>query len=265
MQSSARVRPTLISVVQYDAQLTSHAHDVATAIHAAKRLGADGIELRGVYWTDKQREIPQARTLAAELGLLVTYATHVTLFSADRQVTPELRQDIKDAHALGAAQLRVFQGPAPADDDLAGWEAGSEAVRIAEATGITLALENYARTPGCYAREIRRVLDRIAAPALATNIDIGNYARNGEDVAAAIGLVGDRAISAHLKDQYLAPDDPRTTYLGGGELPLPAILDQLDEIPRRLLYCFEFQGGDDPDDWIARSLTYLRVRQTGAL
>jgi sugar phosphate isomerase/epimerase len=265
MQSSTNLRPVLISVVQYDEQLSSGAYDVAAAIRAARRLGADGIELRGVYWKDRQRELLQARDLVADLGLLVIYATHVTLFSADHQVSPELRQDIADARALGASLLRVFQGPAPDDDDLPGWEAGREAVRIAEAHAITLALENHARTPGCRAREIRRVLDRIVEPALATNIDIGNYARNGEDVVAAIALVGDRAVSAHLKDQRLAPDDSGATYLGGGELPLPAILDRLDQIPGRLLYCFEFQGGDDPDDRITRSLTYLRSRQSGSL
>ncbi|HWE62561.1 MAG TPA: hypothetical protein VHB98_12680, partial [Chloroflexota bacterium] len=114
MRTTVSRRPVLISVVQYDEQRTSRAFDVAAAIHAAKRLSADGIELRGVYWTNKQQQIPEARDLIPALGLLVTYATQVTLFSIDRQVTPELRQDIEDARALGAPLLRVFQGPAPA-------------------------------------------------------------------------------------------------------------------------------------------------------
>jgi hypothetical protein len=37
-------------------------------------------------------------------------------------------------------------------------------------------------------------------------------------------------------------------------------MDALDRLPQRLLYIFEFGGGDNPDDRIARSLAYLHAR-----
>ncbi|MCA1725459.1 MAG: sugar phosphate isomerase/epimerase, partial [Thermomicrobia bacterium] len=128
----------------------------------------------------------------------------------------------------------------------------------AEERGITLALENFVGTPGGTLAEIESGLAHI--PALMTNVDIGNYPRHNQDVPAAIRAVGSRAISAHLKD---ATDDPAhgSLALGDGTLPLAAILDALDALPQRLLYIFEFGGGDNPDDRITRSIAYLKTRQ----
>jgi sugar phosphate isomerase/epimerase len=250
----AAERPVFISVVQYQEQIaagTTHSTDLFDTAH---RLGAAGVELRPQFWADKGRELPAARDRAAHHGLLVTYATMGRLFDSD---PASLRQDIDDAAALGSPLLRVFPGPVPADDDDAGWERGRSIARYADERGITLALENFVGTPGGTLAEIERTLARI--PEMMTNIDIGNYPRHDQDVPAAIRAVGNRAVSVHLKD---ADDDSAhgTTYLGGASLPLPAILDALDRLPQRLLYIFEFGGGDNPDDRITRSLAYLRER-----
>ena len=247
-------RPVLISVIQYQEQITAGAMSITDLFDAAYRLGADGVELRPQFWKEKARELPAARERAAQHGLLVTYATMGRLFDTD---PASLRQDIDDARSLGSPILRVFPGPVPADDDTAGWEVGQVIARYAETQGITLALENFVGTPGGTLDEIERGLAHI--PALMTNIDIGNYPRHNQDVPAAIRAIGNRAISAHLKD---ADDDPAngTTYLGGALLPLPAILDALDRLPQRILLIFEFGGGDDPDDRIRRSIAYLRAR-----
>jgi len=258
MATEGPARPILISIVQFHDQLAAGTLDLPAVIRAAKRLGADGIELRPAYWTDRGRELPAARELLVELNLLVTYAGFATLFNTEASGEQELLRDMEDARSLGASQLRVFQGPAPTDADSSAWLAAHRAIRSAESFGIVLALENYAGSPGRYIREIRAVLERIDSPTLATNIDIGNYARNGEDVSAAIAEVGNRAVSTHLKDQSLSTDDLATTYLGGGELPLHDILSQLDRLPQPLLYCFEFQGGKDPESRIERSIAFLR-------
>jgi sugar phosphate isomerase/epimerase len=247
-------RPVFISVVQYQERIAAGMTSITDLFDTAHRLGAEGVELRPQFWKEKARELPAARDRAAHHGLLVTYATMGRLFDTD---PASLRMDIDDARALGSPLLRVFPGPVPADDDEAGWERGREIARYAGSRGVTLALENFVGTPGGTLDEIERTLARI--PAMMTNIDIGNYPRHHQDVPAAIRAIGDRAVSAHLKD---ADDDPArgTTYLGGASLPLPAILDALDALPQRLLYIFEFNGGDDPDDRITRSLAYLRGR-----
>ncbi len=249
-----RERPILISVVQYQEGITAGTVGIADLFDIAHRLGADGVELRPQFWKDKMRELPATRDRAVQHGLLVTYATMGRLFDTD---PASLRQDIDDARALGSPILRVFPGPVPADDDNANWETGRAIARYAETQGIILALENFVGTPGGTLDEIQHGLAHI--PALMTNIDIGNYPRHNQDVPTAIRAVGNRAISAHLKD---ADDDPErgTTYLGGASLPLPAILDELDRLPQRLFYIFEFGGGDDPDDRITRSIAYLKAR-----
>ncbi len=250
-------RPVLISVMQYQDELASGTVGALDLIEAARRFGVAGVELRPEAWRDQDHELPAARALAERLGLLLTYATTTTLFGDAGGEA--LRRDIADTRALGASQLRVFPGPVPADDDAGDWVAAERAVGHAAAHGVTLALENYSGTPGGRVAEIARVLARIQSPALATNIDPGNYARHGEDIVAAIRAVGGRAVSAHLKDQGADPAEPPTA-LGEGVLPLRDILAALDHLPQRLLYCFEFRGGGDPEGRIARSLAWLRGR-----
>ncbi len=254
-----RQRPILISVVQYHDDLTVGRMEIVDIIEKAEGHGVDGVELRPEYWRDKGRELWAARALVEGRDLLVTYATRATFFSPDGDGGRALRDDIDDARALGAPQLRVFQGPAPTDDDSRGWDAAREVVAYAAAQGVVIALENFSGMPGGQVAEIARVLERMQLPALGTNIDIGNYAGHGEDVPAAIRLVGERAVSAHLKDQDGVPGH-RPTALGAGVLPLSEILAALDHLPQRILYCFEFDGGGDPDGRIERSLAFLQGR-----
>ncbi|NJN83581.1 MAG: hypothetical protein HC802_15725 [Caldilineaceae bacterium] len=78
-------------------------------------------------------------------------------------------------------------------------------------------------------------------------------------MVAAIATVGERAVYTHLKDLTDDPDDA-LTYLGGGQLPLAAIMDALDALPQRLFYCFEFRGGGEAEARIEKSLAYLAAR-----
>jgi len=247
-------RPVLISVVQYQEGIIAGTTRIVDLFDTAHRLGADGVELRPQFWKEKTSELPAARERAAQHGLLITYATMGTLYGTD---AASLRQDIDDARALGSPILRVFPGQLPGDDGQ-GWETGREIARYAETQGVTLALENFVGTPGGTLDEITRGLDHI--PALATNIDIGNYPHHDQDVPDAIRAVGARAVSAHLKD-HGEPPGYASAALGDGVLPLGAIIDALDRLPQRLLSIFEFGGGGDPDDRITRSLAYLRARQ----
>jgi len=253
-------RPVLLSVMQYEGALRAGALATRDVVAVAARLGVDGVEVRPEFWRDKVRELPEARDLLAAHGLLVTNATRNTLFSAAPDGAAALREDIDDTVALGAGQLRVFPGPLPADDDAAGWATGRAIVDYAAARGIVLALENFSGSPGGRLAELVVVLDRYPSPALATNIDIGNYTRHGDDVPDAIRTLGARAISAHLKDQD-GPPDFDSQPLGGGTLPLGAIMGELERLPQRLIYCFEFRGGGDPEGRIVGSLAYLRERR----
>jgi sugar phosphate isomerase/epimerase len=251
-----KLRPILISTVQYDAELTAGTLRSLDVIEVAKRRGVDGVELREGYWRDKDREIATARRRLDELNLIATYATNLALFSSADQIP--LRRAVDDAVALGTSLVRVFPGAVPPDADRAAWSAAHEAVGYAAERGTVLALENFGRAPGCHLAEVVSVLDRIDSPSLGTNVDIGNYAANGEDAVAAVRALAGRIVSTHLRDQVETPAGLATTYLGGGALPLPAILAELARLPQKVVYCFEFEGSGDPEGRIAQSLSYLR-------
>ncbi|MEZ4614995.1 MAG: sugar phosphate isomerase/epimerase family protein [Caldilineaceae bacterium] len=250
-------RPILISVMQFEDTLKAGTQTVFDVIETAKQVGANGVELRRETWGNWQQELTAAREQAASLGLLVAYATHVTLFSADEQGQQVLHHDIDAASTLGSPILRVFQGPAPEDDQDERWDAARAVVAYAASRNVVIALENYVGMPGGKLAEIQRVLNLIEHPALGTNIDIGNYNQHGQDVVEAIQAIGDRAVYAHIKDKTGVSGEP-PIYLGGGQMPLPEILAALDALPQSFPYCFEFRGGDDPQAAIKTSLAYLQ-------
>lgn len=254
----AVIRRVLLSTVQYEAELRSGAVSFVEVLRAAKRLGLDGVEFRDVYWKDQERDVAAVRAAAGELGLVATYATFVTLFDATAN-REQLRQAVDTAAALGSPLLRIFPGETPAAGDRTAWDAATAAISYAAERGVTIALENFMKAPGCTLAEITNVLDRIPSSALGTNLDIGNYALNGQDVPAAISRLGAKIVSSHLKDSADTPNGPASTYLGDGDLPLAAIMAEFDRKPQSILHCFEFGGGGDPEGRIKKSLERLQA------
>lgn len=253
-------RPIIISIVQYQAQMESGQMSAIDLVNKAAELGADGVELRREPWAGHATETAAVRNRLAKLGLVGTYGSFSTLFNADAAAHQQMLDDIDTASQLGSPLVRFFPGATPADEDRDGWVRAEEAVAKAAGLGIQIALENFARTPGGTLAEIQAIFARIESPALKGNIDIGNYPLHGQDVPAAIQAVGDRAIYVHVKD-YAGSPDAEAPELGNGVLPLEEIFAALDALPQRVIYCFEFGGGDDPDGRIRRALSYLhRVR-----
>lgn len=251
-------RPMLISVVQYQDELAAGTMTVFDLLDKAAAFGVAGVEVRRESWPRYRDEIDTLRERAGDRGLMLTYATFSTLFAKDDAARAMLHHDLETAAALGSPLLRIFPGDAPADTHDPAWDAVRQAVEVAQALDVVIALENWGKLPGGLLREIRHVLDNLTLPALKTNIDIGNYATHGENVLDAIEQIGARAVYAHLKDKAGAKSDA-TTHLGGGSMPLEAILAALNALPQAIAYCFEFVGGGEPDARIERSLAYLRA------
>jgi sugar phosphate isomerase/epimerase len=245
----ANERPILISVIQYLPQLESGSLKISELVNKARDFGVDGVELRREAWPAYKTELPAVRKQIEELGLVVTYATFSTLFNQDEAAHALLLEDVRTAAALGAPLLRVFPGATPADDDAQGWAKGREAVDLAGSLGIQLALENFARTPGGTLAEVANILQKIDTPALRANIDIGNYPLHNQDPIQAIQAIGHKAIYCHVKDYGGSPDAGPVRF-GEGVLPLADIFAALDQLPQRVILCFEFSGGPDPDQHI---------------
>ena len=250
-------RTVLISTVQFESDLRAGTISFVDLVERAKRLGVDGVEFRDVYWKDREHDIATVRPRLSELGLIATYATFVRLFDATEN-RGKLEQAVDEAAALGAPLLRIFPGLVPPADDSGAWSAAERAIDDAASKGVGIALENFAGTPGSRLAEVKAVLDRIHSPSLGTNLDTGNYAQNGQDVAEAIRTLGDRIVSTHLKDVKDTPNGLASTYLGDGKLPFADLFAQLDRLPRKVLHCFEFGGGGDPEGRIKKSLELLK-------
>jgi sugar phosphate isomerase/epimerase len=246
-----------MSTVQYDAELRAKQVPLVEILRVAKRLGVDGVELRDVYWSVKPAEIAECRDLAGELGLTLTYATFARLFADEPNGRDSVRQAIDDGAALGAGLVRIFPGAVADATDTASWAASEDLVHLAADRGITLALENFAGTPGSRLDEVARVLERFTDSSLGTNVDIGNYALNGQDVPSAIRALSNRIVYAHLKHNRKVADKVEATYLGGGDQPLDETMAAFAALTQQVTYCFEFGGGGDPEGRVRRSLEYL--------
>ncbi|HUX88505.1 MAG TPA: sugar phosphate isomerase/epimerase family protein [Chloroflexota bacterium] len=248
-------RTVIMSVQQYDVELKNDSVTWTQILDVAQRVGVAGIEFREVYWRDKTAEIPAIRAELAKRGLIATYATFETLFGDN--ASKRVREAIDDAAALGSRLLRVFAGPAASDDDRPAWDDVASVIDYAAGHGVVVALENFARTPGNRVADVQGVLGHISGSNLGTNLDIGNYAANDQDVLNAIRSLGPRIVSSHLKDVLDTPGGSTTTALGEGRLPIAAIMTEFDRLPQPIIHCFEFAGGGESEARVQRSLAML--------
>lgn len=222
----------------------------------AYRLGAQGVEYRTVYWKDRESEIPAVVGQLRSLGLACTYATFATLFDPDPARREQLLVDIDDAARLGARLLRVFLG-----ERSEGAEAERQvrdAIDHATGAGVVLAIENYVKAPGNTLADIVFAMDRFGSPSVGTNIDIGNYVKNGQDPQEAAKRLGGWAVYCHLKDIREGPEGKVTCAPGTGTLPLDAIVGGTGGIPWEVPVAFEYPGDGDPEGAVARGLAFVR-------
>jgi sugar phosphate isomerase/epimerase len=255
----AAMRPFLISAVHFDAELKSGKMSVLDLAPLAVKYGAQGVEYRDIYWKDKAKELSAVRDQTARLKLIVTYTTVTTLYSNDTQKQARLLADIEDAQALSAPLLRVNLGVRPAaGPEAAGQrEAVRKAIEFASRLGVKLALENNSAAPGEQLSDIKATLEELNSPVLGTNMDFANYATTGQNPLNAIQALAPWIIYVHAKDAEKTDRGWRTTYLGGGTLPLREILAALDKTGRSFLFCLEYPGAGDPEGGLVKSRAYL--------
>ena len=200
---------------------------------AAKDLGYDGIELRGlgedIYLPDAKLFSPaNCGKVNAELaarGLTIPcISSDCTLQKADDAVMDQARAYIELAAHLHAPCIRVLGDTAPApapnvNTDLVTARLKALAPEAAE-KGVTLLLESN----GVYSdsRLLRETLEAVNSPAVAALWDINHPVRYGhEDPAETYANIGQWVRHVHVKDTVV-DDRGRIAYkmLGYGTLPL---------------------------------------------
>ncbi len=190
----------------------------------AARVGAEGVELLDMFWTDESREIAEVKRRCAALGLeLPVYSISTNFFQPDAaaraQQLDSLRHGVDVAAQLGAGLLRVFSGdkiPGYSLEQGINWVVDSlgAGADYAASQGITLALENHGHVAG-RSEQVRGIIEAVSSPALRANLDTGNFLLVGQNPLQAASALVDLVALVHLKDfTYAAPDETGHVYQG---------------------------------------------------
>lgn len=250
---------------------------IETCIDKAAEMGFDGVEILQVQMADESNGyLQQLKRRAFSLGLdLCGFSTHQSFVFPDaerRQKNIEQTlHSIELAYRLGIPTMRINTGrwgtskdfdelmknrgieprlPGYTDEDGFGWVIDSmeKLLAKAEECGVVLGLENHwglGRTP----EGVLRIVNAIKSPWLRVTLDTGNFL---EDPYDKLDQLASLTVLLQAK-----------TYYGGGEwytldLDYPRIAAIMRRHNYRGYISLEFEGKEDPDIAVPKSLSLLR-------
>lgn len=151
----------------------------------------------------------------------------------DADALEDMIRHIPRAKALGGDTMRIVASSMLyVDDDESAIDRSIEmlkkAVKVAEAEGVTLALENHIDFTS---KEILRIIEGVGSPNLKVNLDTGNCLRLYEDPVEAAERLAPHIVATHTKDIAVtrggAPSERFTWWracpAGQGLVDIPAI------------------------------------------
>jgi sugar phosphate isomerase/epimerase len=246
-------------------------------IEQAARMGFDGIELLLVQMTSEEKGyLNKLKKLAFHSGLdLMGFSTHQGYVYPDKdERDAEIRKTIHQielAYELGIPTMRLNTGrwgtsgsfdelmanrgiepvlEGYTEDDGFNWviDAIEKCLYKAEECGVVLGLENHWGL-GRTASGVQRIVDAIDSPWLMVTLDTGNFL---EDPYDQLEVLAGRTILMQAK-----------TYYGGGKwYTLDLDYPRIGEIMRKVGYkgyiSLEFEGNEDPQTAVPKSLEVLR-------
>lgn len=255
---------------------------IEACLDKAAAMGFDGVEILHVQMTDESNEyLQRLKRQAFVNGLdLCGFSTHQSFLFPDREKRQQnidhTIQCIELAYRLGIPTMRVNTGrwgtsksfdelmknrgieprlEGYTDEDGFGWVIDSleKCLPKAEECGVLLGLENHwglGRTP----QGVLRVVRAIDSPWLQVTLDTGNFL---EDPYDRLEQLAPHAVLLQAK-----------TYYGGGEwYSLDLDYARIAAIMRKHDYrgyvSLEFEGKEDPDTAVPKSLALLRKAFTG--
>ncbi len=240
------VRPIGVSLIAFDG------HDLDAALDAIAASGATHAEPAYIdgatdFSEDDLSETAgltlAARIAAAGLGC-VAVSAHINN-GADGAATQLIRR-LRFARALGAAFLVTNSASADRRDALT--RTLAEALPVAEACGVRIALENPGHGPTDLLHagaDAAGLLDAIGSPWVTFNYDVCNVLTCSEGAVSPIADLADglrRASHLHLKDVTPRDGQWRYTAIGEGSIAYASVLPRIDrglplclELPLRLV------------------------------
>jgi len=251
--------------------------EIETCLDAAAAMGFDGVEILHVQMRETSNGyLQKLKRQAFSLGLdLCGFSTHQGFLFPDKDERQKnidhTLHCIELAYRLGIPTMRVNTGrwgtikdfdelmkargieprlEGYSDDEGFGWVIDSleKCLPKAEECGVVLGLENHwglGRTP----EGVMRIVNAIDSPWLEVTLDTGNFLEDPYDKLEALAP---RAILVQAK-----------TYYGGGkwytlDLDYPRIARMLQKHNYRGYISLEFEGNEDPQTGVPKSLAMLR-------
>jgi sugar phosphate isomerase/epimerase len=255
---------------------------IETVIERAASLGVQGVEiLHRQMESEAQDYCQRLKRHAFAHGIdLIGLSIHQNFVSPDaerrRENVEHTLHCIELAYRMGIPCIRLNSGrwgtvqdfdalmaqrgeepplPGYSEDDAFAWciESIAQCLPAAGASGVTLALENHwglTRRP----EGVLRIVNALRSPWLAVLMDTGNFL---EAPYAELAKLAPQAVYVHAK-----------TYYGGGEwytldLDYRQIAGILREVGFRGYVSLEFEGREDPETGVPKSIAMLRAAFEG--
>lgn len=275
-----------VSMWSYVSHYQENKMDVLAFLDTAKSLGAEGVELLDFFWKDKESELPKVKDKLAAMNMPVSaYAIGNDLTDTDPAKRAEQVQAIKDgvdmAVTLGSDRVRVFSGhhDEVGFEKALGWiiEGLKEGAEYAAGKGVVLCLENHGTLAG-KGEQVKKILDEVNSPGLKANPDTGNFMTVNQNPVDALKIVAPVTGSVHFKDfRWAKPEEKEHVYeglegtrvigtaIGEGDVNLPEVVKILREAGYKGYLTIEYEGVEDPETAMPRSVEYTRKLAAGAM
>jgi sugar phosphate isomerase/epimerase len=253
---------------------------IADSIDKAAAMGFDGVEILHVQMQDEsQSALQKLKRQAHTLGLpLMGFSTHQGFVTPDadlrRTNIQKTLYQIEVAYRLGIPTMRINTGrwgtirsfdalmaqkgiepplEGHTEEEAFGWVIGAieKLLPRAEECGVVLGLENHWGL-GRTAAGVLRIVEAIKSPWLQMTLDTGNFLERSYEQMEAMAA----------SPVSLALVQAKTYYGGGRWYELELDYGRIAALLRKYGYqgwiSLEFEGNEDPDTGVPRSLALLR-------
>jgi sugar phosphate isomerase/epimerase len=250
--------------------------DLEDFLKRAKELGVDGVSLETCFMKSfKSDYLKKVRELLDEYNFEVVVAWGHPLGlegGRNKEAAADMVKHFETCKILGANVMRMVGSSLdfrndphlPQIKNILGLL--REPVKIAEDSGIKLAMENHFDFT---IEEMLLIIESINSKNFGITFDSGNCLRNGDEPVQSARLLGEHIFATHLKD--VAPmygADPKEWYyyactpIGQGVIDIPSMIKVLAENNYKGLLAVEIDFLDpkyeDEDKSMVSSIDFLR-------